>query len=287
MRVLVIGATGAQGGAVARRLAGQGHEVRGFSRTPAAVPPGVSPFPGDLGDAARVKEAFAGVTHAAVLLPMVYDAATVSAYVRHVIDGARAAGVRRLVFNTGNRLPGTVTGVAAFETRRHAAAALLGSGVPTVVLRPPIYADNLLAPWVRGAGVVRYPLPAGLAVPWLPHAGLAAATAAALTRDGLDGATLDVGGPDTVTGPELAALFGPDVRYEEMDVAEFEAGLARVAGARMAAEVAATYRWIRDDFSRAGGPARDGGGFFGTAGDVQERLGVRIGGVRDWVRGLA
>ena len=134
MRFLVIGASGAQGGAVARQLAAQGHEVRGFSRN-GKVPDGVRPFLGDLGDAQRVKEAFDGVTHASVVLPMVYDAPTVSAYVRHVIDGARAAGVRRLAFNTGNRLPAVATGVAAFETRRRAAAALLDSGVPTVVLR--------------------------------------------------------------------------------------------------------------------------------------------------------
>ncbi|MEV0390557.1 NmrA family NAD(P)-binding protein [Nonomuraea sp. NPDC050643] len=277
MRFLVIGASGAQGGAVARRLAAQGHEVRGFART-ANVPEGVRPFPGDLGDAQRVKEAFEGVTHASVLLPLVYDAATVAAtvsatvaaYVRHVIDGALAAGVRRLAFNTGNRLPGTATGVAAFDTRARAARALLDSGVPTVVLRPPLYADNLLAPGVRGAGVLRYPLPADLAVPWLTHTDLGTVTAAALTAGGLEGATLDLGGPDAVTGPELAAMFGPDVRYEEQDVAAFEAALAPALGAEAAAGVAATYRWI-------GAASRD---FFAApAGGLD----VRLTPLREWI----
>ncbi|MEV4175490.1 NAD(P)H-binding protein [Nonomuraea sp. NPDC049709] len=270
MRFLVIGASGAQGGAVARQLAAQGHEVRGFSRN-GKVPDGVRPFLGHLGDAQQVKEAFDGVTHASVVLPMVYDAPTVSAYVRHLIDGARAAGVRRLAFNTGNRLPAVATGVAAFETRRRAAAALLDSGVPTVVLRPPLYADNLLAPWVAGPGVLRYPLPAGVAVPWLSHADLGAATAAVLVRDGLEGATLDLGGPDAVTGPELAAMVRPGVRYEEQDVAEFATALALVAGPGTAAEVAATYRWIRD-----------AGDFFDAPPDVEERLGLRLTPLRDW-----
>ncbi|TDE22095.1 NAD-dependent epimerase/dehydratase family protein [Nonomuraea mesophila] len=285
MRFLVIGASGAQGGAVARRLAADGHEVRGFSRT-ANVPEGVRHFPGDLGDAVRVKEAFDGVTHASVVLPMEFDPATVSAYVRHVIGGARAGGVRRLVFTTGNRLPeprsGGETGVAAFDTRRAAAAALLDSGVPVVVLRPPLYADNLLAPWVSGplasAGVLRYPVPARVAVPWLTHDDLGAATAAALTRDGLDGLTLDVGGPQALTGDELAAAFGPEVRYEELDVDAFESGLARMAGAPAAAGVAATYRWIRDT-----------DGFFATAHDAGERLGVPLTPLGDWIaaRGLS
>ncbi|NRQ36145.1 NmrA family NAD(P)-binding protein [Nonomuraea sp. NN258] len=278
MRFLVTGASGAQGGAIARLLAGLGHRVRGFART-ANVPDGVRPFPGDLGDAARVKEAFDGVTHAAVLLPMTYDRERVETYVGNVVAAAGAAGVRRLVFNTGNRIPAQVTGVPAFETRRWAAAALLDSGLPAVVLRPPVYLDNLLAPWVSGPlaaeGVLRYPLPAGLPVSWLSHADLAAATAAALTVDGLAGATLDLGGADLVTGPELAAAFGPGVRYAAQDVAEFAAGLSRLLGPDAAEGVAATYRWL------GGLPAGDR--FYAADPGVAVRLGVRPTPMRDWI----
>lgn len=218
MRFLVFGAAGAQGGAVARTLAESGYEVRGFVRTGKA-PRGVEPFRGDLGDAARVKEAFAGVTHASVVLPMVYEPETVAAFTRHVISGARAAGVRRLVFNTGNRLPDHETGVAAFDTRRAAVRALRASGLPVVVLRPALYLENLLAPGVMADGVLRYPLPAALPVAWLTHTDLAALTAAALTgfADKLDknrpaaptgdgpAGELDTGGPSAPAGPEPAA----------------------------------------------------------------------------------
>lgn len=246
MRFLVFGAGGAQGGVVARRLADEGYAVRGLSRTGAA-PEGVEPFRADLGDAARVAEAFTGVTHASVVLPLEFEPGRVAAYVRHVVDAAKAAGVRRLVFCTGNRLPVDETGVAAFETRRAAARAMLESPVPSVVLCPPLYLENLAAPWVRDGlaaeGVLRYPVPAGVPVAWLSHADLASATLAALTRDGLEGATLDLGG-EPVTGPELAAAFG--ARYEGVDVDAFEAGLAAAAGARTAAGVASTYRWVAD-----------------------------------------
>lgn len=221
----MFGASGAQGGAVARRLAAEGHEVRGFSRT-GEVPEGVEPFRGDLGDAVRVKEAFAGVTHASVTLPMVYEPATVAACIRNVIAGA--AGVRRLVFNTGNRLPGRDTGLAAFDTRRAAVRAMRAAGLPLVVLRPPLYLENLLAPGVLEGGVLRYPLPASLPVAWLSHDDLGALTAEALTGD--VPAEVDAGGPVAVTGPELAAAFG--ARFEEGDPD------------RLPPEVAATYRWI-------------------------------------------
>ncbi|MBB2909392.1 uncharacterized protein YbjT (DUF2867 family) [Streptosporangium becharense] len=284
-RCLVIGATGAQGGAVARLLAARGHETRGLIRSREAagrLPEGVEPVVGDLGDSAGLKAAFAGVTHASVLLPMVYESETSASYVRNVADAALAAGVERLVFNTGNRVPEAVTGVAAFETRRTAAEALLASGVPTVVLRPPVYLDNLCAPWAAGPivhdGVLSYPLPAETPVAWLGHADLAAATAAALTRDGLAGAVLDIGGGDVVTGPELAAALGAGlgrrVEYVAQDPAEFEAGLAYAIGASPATEVAAAYRWVAES-----GPALYGGG----PAEVEERLGIRLTPLRDWI----
>ncbi|MDP9864453.1 MULTISPECIES: SDR family oxidoreductase [Streptosporangium] len=284
-RHLVVGATGAQGGAVARRLLEEGHRVRGLTRSAGGhgrLPDGVEPFAGDLGDPGQARAAFAGMTHASVLLPMIYGPEQVASYVRNVADAALAAGLRRLVFNTGNRLPEAVTEVAAFETRRAAAAALLGSGVPTVVLRPPIYLDNLCAPWAAGPlvrdGVLRYPLPARSPVAWLSHGDLAAATVAALTRDGLAGTVLDLGGPDTVTGPELAAAFaaelGRRVDYVAQDPAEFEAGLAHALGAPAAAGVAATYRWVADAGETLYGVDHRA---------VEETLGIRLTPLRAWI----
>ncbi|MFE3449170.1 NmrA family NAD(P)-binding protein [Nonomuraea sp. NPDC059194] len=189
MNVLVIGATGAQGGATARRLVSLGHAVSGLSRTGIGLPDGVKPAIGDLADAAAVRAAFDGVTHASVLLPMVYDAAIVESYVGNIAAAAAEVGLRRLVFNTGNRIPSWPTAVAAFETRRAAESALAASGVPTVVLRPPVYLDNLSAPWVVEPlvreGVLRYPLPAHVPVSWLSHDDLATATVAALTSPDL------------------------------------------------------------------------------------------------------
>ncbi|WP_433412819.1 SDR family oxidoreductase [Microtetraspora malaysiensis] len=273
MTFLVIGAAGAQGGAVARRLVAEGHTVRGLTRS-GRVPHGVEPVAGDLGDAGAVKAAFAGVTHASVTLPLVYEPDTVADYVHHVRDAALAAGVRRLVFNTANRLPEATTQVAAFETRRWAVRTLQSAGLPVVVLCPPVYLDNLAASWVAGPlaaeGVLRYPLPADLPVPWLSHDDLGAATHAALVRDDLEGAMLKLGGPDVVTGDELAAAFG--ARYSAQDLAEFESGLAMALGAPTAAVVAATYRWAAAD--------RD---LFAADPAVADLLGLRLTPLRTWI----
>ncbi|WP_205855872.1 SDR family oxidoreductase, partial [Phytoactinopolyspora endophytica] len=255
---LVVGATGAQGAAVARGLVSDGRRVRGLTRSPAGfgrLPDGVEPAVADLADPAQLAGAFADVTHVSLTLPMVFEPALVASYVDNVAKSAAAAGVRRLVFNSGTGVPDAMTDVTAFETRRGAAATLLSSDVPTVVLHPLIYLENLCSPWVAGPamheGVVRYPLPAGLPVAWLCHDDLGAATVAALTRDGLAGTTLRIGGPDAVTGPELAdeigVALGRTVEYAEQDVDEFERGLVYAIGADAAAGVASTYRWLATD----------------------------------------
>ncbi|MEU4542908.1 NmrA family NAD(P)-binding protein [Nonomuraea dietziae] len=279
MNILVIGATGAQGGAVAGRLVGSGHAVRGLTRSGAGLPPGVTPVVGDLADASAVRAAFDGVTHASVVLPLVFEPSVVETYIRAIAEAAVAAGVRRLVYNTANRMPSAPTSVAAFETRRFATSVLVESGVETVVVRPPLYLDNLCAPWVAGPlvheGVLRYPLPADVPVSWLSHADLATATIAALTTPTADlapataalappsaatvspaaagpgeGFAVDLGGADVVTGTELAAAFsaalGRPVRYVAQDLDEFEAGLTHALGATTAASVVSTYRWVAE-----------------------------------------
>ncbi|MFF3667130.1 hypothetical protein [Microtetraspora malaysiensis] len=148
------------------------------------------------------------------------------------------------------------------------------AGLPVVVLCPPVYLDNLAASWVAGPlaaeGVLRYPLPADLPVPWLSHDDLGAATHAALVRDDLEGAMLKLGGPDVVTGDELAAAFG--ARYSAQDLAEFKSGLAMALGAPTAAVVAATYRWAAAD--------RD---LFAADPAVADLLGLRLTPLRTWI----
>ncbi|MFC8914502.1 SDR family oxidoreductase [Streptomyces sp. NPDC057116] len=255
MRVAVVGATGFQGGAVARLLSSRGHRVRTLSRRPEGDRPplpGVSCATGDLGDAESVRQLFAGATHAAVVMPLVYEAGRVRAYARNIAAAAVAAGVRRLVYNANTRVPRAATEVAAFETRRIAEEVLRESGVPLVVLRPPVYLDNLFSPWNGPAlvneGILAYPLPAGVPTAWLSHRDLAEAVCAALTAEGVEGRAYDIGGERALTGDELAEAFGRGlgraVRYRALAPHLFEQGLAQAVGPAAAAGVAGVYHYM-------------------------------------------
>ncbi|WP_236239880.1 SDR family oxidoreductase [Streptomyces sp. CC228A] len=286
MRVAVVGATGFQGGAVARLLAGRGHRVRTLSRRPEGDRPplpGIACALGDLARAEDVRALFEGATHAAVTMPLVYDEGLVAAYARNIAAAARETGLRRLVFNANTRVPAAATGVAAFDTRRLAEEILRGSGVPLVVVRPPVYLDNLFSPWNGPAlvndGVLAYPLPAHTPVAWLSHDDLAEAVHAALTAEGAVGRVFDIGGARTLTGDELAAAFqrglGRSVRYVPLEPAVFEQGLAEVLGAKAAAGVAGIYHHMASD--------ADPHLMAGDDGTSARLLPTRPGPVEDWV----
>lgn len=287
MSHLVIGARGAQGGAVARRLVADGHRVRALTREGNGpmpdIEPGIAWVPGDLADRESLRAAFTGITHASVTLPLVYDEDLMDRYTRNLVHAASSTRLRMLVVNTATRFPAAPTTVAAFETRRRATETLLASGLPVLVLRPPLYLDNLCSPWAAAPllrdGVIAYPVAEDVRVAWLSHEDLGALTAAALDRDDLAGTVRDVCGPQPLTGPRLAAAFsealGRPVAYRALPVAEFEAGLARVLGPAVAAEVAGSYHWL----ARAGADPL----FEGDPGEVERTFGVPLTPLRDWI----
>lgn len=104
MRVLVTGASGLLGGAVARLVVEQGHEVTTFQRRPSGVP-GAKDLSGSVTDDAAVRDAVAGmdgVIHLAAKVsftgrPEEFDSVNIAGTAR-LLAAARDAGVRDLVF---------------------------------------------------------------------------------------------------------------------------------------------------------------------------------------------
>ena len=155
MRILVTGATGLIGGAVARRLASAGHEVVALARSQASaaklIDQGYTAVRGDLTDATAVAEAARGVdavVHAAS--PGDQNTATCDEAATRAIVEALRGTAKRFVYTSGCLLYGSTGDTPATEDsllhpvelvrfRQTVEADVLAAaadGVHSIVIRP-------------------------------------------------------------------------------------------------------------------------------------------------------
>jgi len=231
--ILVYGATGTQGTPVVEQLLAHGRHTRVVTRdkTRAAhwAARGADVAVADLGDAGSLAVANHGVDGVVLQLPLQYDFELHETFGRNAVDAAKAAGVKLMVFNTSAHvIPGE--NVRAYEARQEVVGYLHASGIPSIVLRPTFYYEILLGPWIRPAivdsGLVAFPLPAQFPMSWVSAAEMAAYAVAALDRPDLTGGEFNVGGPEALTGEEIAARFadvtGRVVTYAPIDPVDYE-----------------------------------------------------------------
>ncbi|NJL86795.1 MAG: NmrA family NAD(P)-binding protein [Leptolyngbyaceae cyanobacterium SM1_1_3] len=170
---------------------------------------------------------------------------------RNAINAAQYAGVELLVFNTSTSIPNQTTDASAFEIKRNLEQYIRQSGVPFIILRPPIYMDNLTAPWsisgIVHQGVVSYPLPPETEISWISLADVAALAVAALQRPELTGSIFDIGGPEALSGQDIAKRFAKVLNrpftYQQIPIDAFEQGLNQAFGEPTGTEIAKIYRW--------------------------------------------
>ncbi|MFD3525400.1 NmrA/HSCARG family protein [Streptomyces sp. NPDC058653] len=150
--VLVTGATGGQGGAVARRLLAHGWGVLALVRDPDTRRAkelealGAELVTGDLDDAPSLRAAARGVHGVFSVQPADMTAPHPEAEVRqgrNVADAAASAGVAHLVYSSVGAA-GRKSGVAHFDSKTEIEAYVGTLSVPTTVLRPVFFMENWL-----------------------------------------------------------------------------------------------------------------------------------------------
>jgi NADH dehydrogenase len=149
--VLVAGASGTLGSAIANRLLSTGRSIRVLTRDAARVQPlvarGATVGIGDITDRGSIDRAMAGVTHVittanAFIVPARDAVERVDIRGnRNLIDAARAAGVRQFVF-TSAWLPDAYLRIDYFAAKRRTEDYLRASGVPYTILRPSAFMET-------------------------------------------------------------------------------------------------------------------------------------------------
>ncbi|MFN3642603.1 MAG: SDR family oxidoreductase [Gemmobacter sp.] len=293
MRIAIFSGTGDQGAAQVRAALAKGHAAVAIARRPqdADLPAGAIRRAADYADHASLEAAMTGADAVLLNLPSTsFQAAgpLIAAVDAIAAAAARSATVRLIVFNTSMPVPGRRMGIKAQDARLDMRERILASGVPTVVIQPVVYLDNLLKAWawplIEREHLIRYPHRETLDVCWICHDDLAQLMLAAAERPGLAGRILDVGGPEAIRGPDLArrlgAVWGMPLRFESMPLETCGAVMAAVFrntatldAATLAREMTLKYAWYNDPTDRP---------FHIDMTPVLEALPVRLTTLEDW-----
>jgi uncharacterized protein YbjT (DUF2867 family) len=224
--ILVTGATGNAGSAVAHALVEAGEPVRGLVRagSEAELPAGVEPAVGDLNDAGSVAPALEGVSGVFML----------SGYagLERTLADARAGGVERVVLLSNSAAPSGDTGNAVARYHIESEAAVRESGLDWTFLQPRTFMTNTLqwAPQIRAGDVVRAPF-GGVRVATIDPADIGAVAAAALTGEGHAGKAYPLTGPESLLPGERVAILGEvlgrELRFEAQSDEEAREEMSR------------------------------------------------------------
>jgi len=248
--ILVAGATGQQGGAVARHLLAAGWAVRALTRdpeTPAAhalAARGASVVRGDLDDRASVERAVTGAA-GVFSVQNVGTAGGPAGEVRQGValaDAARAAGVRHLVYSSVGSAD-RQTGIPHFESKARIEEHVRGLGVPYTILRPVFFMDNWA--WARDAirgGVLAQPLDPDKPLQQVAVDDIGAFAALAFADPAAwSGRAVDLAG-DELTMPQAAEVFarviGRPVRDERTPMDRFRQAMGE--------EMTTMFAWFND-----------------------------------------
>jgi len=260
--ITVIGASGRQGLAQVRQALAAGYDVRAISRRPDALEGApvegverVEVRPMDLYDTSTFEAALEGSDYIFYTHPL--QARADRAYlIGEVGKVAAHLNVNRVVWNTSSWIPDKPGDPFTYGENTKGINALWRSGAPGTVFGSVLFMDNLLTNWARpfivGEGRYVYPHNPALEANWISLDDVARFMLASLERPDMEGAWLNIGGPERLVGKQvtqcLSEALGKQIKYDPCSPAEFGRYLVEAAGDSMPEAMRAEFAKGIEDF---------------------------------------
>jgi uncharacterized protein YbjT (DUF2867 family) len=256
MKILVTGGTGHVGSEVVKELQKRKADIRLLVRKEdTATPPGVEKAVGDLLDPVSVQKAMEGVDKLYLLNAVLPDELTqgLIAY-----DLAKKLKLSHVVYHSVFRVE-HFKDVPHFASKLAIESALREFDVPFTVLRPNYFMQNdasLKDPLTK-AGI--YPMPLGdVGVSVVDVRDIAEAAAIVLTSGEQSGKTYNLNGPEVVSGPKAASIWGEvlgkKIQYTGHNMDAFEEQMRKRAPSWSAFDI----RMMFEGYLERGFVAEDG-----------------------------
>jgi uncharacterized protein YbjT (DUF2867 family) len=229
--ILITGATGQQGGAVLRELAGKGFTLRAMTRKPdsdaakAVAATNASIVKGDLEDPASLEAALAGAWGAfAVQNTWEAGVEKEEEQGKRFATLARKAGVQHFVYSSVGSAQ-RKTGVPHFDNKARVEDTVRALGFPShAILRPVFFMENLLKPWFLNGDKIYAAMDPKTVLQMIAVADVGKYGARLFTDAGrLKGREIDIAG-DAVTMPDACAVLskalGRTIEFVQIPIAE-------------------------------------------------------------------
>lgn len=300
--VTVFGASGRQGQAQVRQLLAAGHKVRALSRREDPFNGGkfdnVEIVPADIMDEASIRRAFEGVDAVFYTHPLrgptpgeARDRSDRSASLDRLGRLAKAAGVKRFVWNTSSWIPDRPGDPGAYAMNTEGVNALWRSGVPATVFGSVLFMDNLLTNWsfpyIVREGKFTYAHRPDLEANWISLDDVAKFMIASLDRPDMEGAWMNIGGPQRLKPTDIAAalsdVIGRKVIYDPVSPKRFGELLTDAFGDEMGPEERDQTRAYIDAFYQYNNtaPTRP---FQVDVDAMLDRMPIKLETIHDWAK---
>jgi uncharacterized protein YbjT (DUF2867 family) len=248
LNVLVTGATGRQGGTLARTLVQKGHRVRGLTRHPegpaaqALRDLGVQVLAGDMAEGDSVGAAAEGCDVAFVVAtPFEKGTEYETRMATTAMDAAREAGVPYIVYSSVSDAD-RETGIPHFDSKARAEKHLEQSDVDYAIVAPVFFMENLTSPMLAPAlanGRLAISLPENRKLQAIAVENVGALAALAIERrEEFRGKRVNIAG-DEVTPADMARrlseVSGRPIRPEQVPLEQVR---------EMSEDAAKMYEWF-------------------------------------------
>ena len=272
--VLVTGATGNQGGAVARQLLAKGFKVRAMTRKPAGdaakalAALGAEVVQGDLDDAASLERALAGVW-GVFAVQNTWEAGVEGEEEqgKRIARLARETGVQHFVYTSVGSAH-RKTGIPHFDNKWRIEETVRSLGFPSyVILRPVFFMENLVSPWFLQGDKLATAMKPDTVLQMIAVEDIGKFGARAFEHpEEMNRAEIDLAG-DAVTMPAAAAVLS-EALGRKIEFAQFPIEEVR----KNSADFAIMLEWL------------DGVGYNVDIAGLEQKSGIRLMKLPEWAR---
>lgn len=221
LTVLVSGATGNQGGAVARALIARGHKVRAITRNTASPAAkhlealGAEVVQADMDNAQSIRQALKGVDTFYLMGSPIDGVEAETAQGIALTNTAKEAGVGHLVYGSVANAD-LKTGVPHFDSKFKIEQHIKTLGIPYTISAPVFFMDNMTAPWSIDAlkdGKIVQAMPKDRMLQQISVKNIGEfVTSLVERRESVFGKRYDIAG-DEVTGESIAKIVTEQTKH--------------------------------------------------------------------------